>query len=117
VTTVLSQTLEGTLFAADPILNIIAIETSGKVQSGQTGDFSVIAVNQISNFIVSALPTPSNSKEASFENTYSNIGPVNTKTAKVRLDGEVKKLQEQEARRGKGVGKEGQDIFDVLVKT
>jgi len=129
VTTALNHVLEGTLYAADPKLNLLAVDTARRSVTGaegsplaaagvnQTADIHIVAIGQISSFTVLSHAARGDDSTASSDNAYPPTGPVNPKAAKTRLDAEVRKLQEQESRRGKGVGKEAQDVFDALVKT
>lgn len=45
------------------------------------------------------------------------MGKVDLKALKAREEAAVKKLKEEEARKGKGVGREAQEIFDALART
>jgi hypothetical protein len=52
-----------------------------------------------------------------FDAALPSIGRVDIKALKAREEEAVRKLKEKEAMRGKGVTKEGQDIFDALART
>ncbi|KAH0553230.1 hypothetical protein GP486_006605 [Trichoglossum hirsutum] len=126
LTTTLSNTLEGTLFVADPITNLIAINTapppptpssSNANSTIQPGDYHVIPVSQISAFKILPFGDASNTKESSFETAFPKIGNVNLIAAKQREEAAVRRLQENERRLGKGVSREAQEIFDALSKT
>jgi len=126
LTTTLSNTLEGTLFVADPITNLIAINTApppptpssnNANSAAQPGDYHIIPVNQISSFKILFLSDSSGSKESSFETALPKISNVNLAATKQREEAAVRRLQENERRLGKGVTREGQEIFDALSKT
>ena len=99
-----SSTLEGTLFTYSPILNIIALTTSSSTTTAQQADYRIVPVSAVQNVIVLAPaegePTP--------------IGRVDTAKLKQREEERVRKLVEQEAKKGKGVSVEGQKLFDAL---
>ncbi|KAI9767450.1 MAG: hypothetical protein M1840_005679 [Geoglossum simile] len=126
LTTTLSNTLEGTLFVADSITNLIAINTApppptpsnnNANSAVQPGDYHIIPVNQINSFKVLFLGNSGSSKESSFETAFPKIGNVNLAAAKQREEAAVRRLQENERRLSKGVTREGQEIFDALSKT
>ena len=110
-----SQTYEGTLFTACPVLNIVAINTraaSANDSIGQPGDYHIIPVPRIQAFQVTALTAGAESGDASFATAQPAIGPVDTKRLKEREQGRINKLKEDEENRGRGVTKEAQAIFD-----
>lgn len=43
--------------------------------------------------------------------------PISTNALTSRVDAAVERLKEAERRKGKGVGKEAQDIFDAMART
>lgn len=49
-----------------------------------------------------------------FANVAPAIGPLDTKRLQQRVEERVTKLKDEERDKGKGVTKEGQDIFDAL---
>ncbi|KAI9769046.1 MAG: hypothetical protein M1839_003809 [Geoglossum umbratile] len=126
LTTTLSNTLEGTLFVADPITNLVAVNTApppptpssnNANSAAQPGDYHIIPVNQISSFKILFLGDSGSAKEPSFETALPKISNVNLAAAKQREEVAVRRLQENERRLGKGVTREGQEIFDALSKT
>jgi len=133
LTTTLSTIIEGTLFVADPITNLIAINTApppptpsnnnglspNSNASSLPGDYHVIPANQITAFKIISLGDSGTLKDSSssFENAFPKIGAVNLAVAKQREEVSVKKLQDHEKRVGKGVTREAQDIFDALSNT
>ncbi|KAJ5899475.1 hypothetical protein N7495_004219 [Penicillium taxi] len=107
-----SSTYEGTLFAADPITNLVAINTNPaaalKAKNDMTGDFKLFPISQIQSFhLLSLQPT----------DAQSSLPALDMRALKAREAKAVNELQEQEARRGKGVTREAQDIFDALGRT
>ncbi|EER23858.1 hypothetical protein CPC735_052280 [Coccidioides posadasii C735 delta SOWgp] len=127
-----SATLEGTLFTACPITNLIAINTSplpptpiaaGTPALAQPGDFHIIPVARIQSFQLLSLPSqspaasPNLDGSAPFTDAYPTIYPLDIKSLRNREAAAVAKLQEREQRRGKGVTKEAQDLFDAFSRT
>lgn len=110
-----SIVLEGTLFTACPILNVIAINTRNPPPNptssvaNQPGDYHLIPISKIHNFQIVSLAA-----ESGFADAQPGIGPVDTKRLKDRLDARVAKLKEEEKSRGKGVTREAQAIFDAF---
>lgn len=126
-----STTHEGTLFAACPITNLIAINTSpppptpmtsGTPALSHPGDYHIIPISRIHNFQLLSLPPHSASSSPteqtpSFANAYPSIYPLDIRALKNREAAAVSKLHEREQRRGKGVSKEAQDLFDAFSRT
>jgi len=102
-TTLQSHTLEGTLFAADASLEIIAIR-----EPQSTGSFHIIPMSQISNFRL--LSTGSGSEEEpQFAAAKVDIEALKAREAKAIAD-----AKNAEANVGKGVSKEAQELFDHM---
>lgn len=97
-----ASTLEGILFTYSPILNVIALSTSSA--ASQTADYHVIPVSAVQNVTVLAAPS----------GEVPQISKVDTAKLKAREEERVRKLQDVEAKRGKGVSVEGQRVFDAL---
>ncbi|WEW58098.1 hypothetical protein PRK78_003565 [Emydomyces testavorans] len=127
-----STTLEGSLFTACPITNLIAINTSplpptpitvGTPALTQASDFHIIPVARIQNFQLLSLPPQSAATAtnldglAPFSDAYPSIYPLDIKSLRNREAAAVARLQEREQRRGKGVTKEAQDLFDAFSRT
>lgn len=126
-----SITLEGSLFTACPITNLIAINTSpapptpittGTLALAQPSDFHVIPVARIQSFQLLSLPTqasPTSNADgaAPFANAHPAIYPLDIKSLRSREAAAIARLQEREQRRGKGVTKEAQDLFDAFSRT
>jgi len=118
-----SQTYEGTLFTACPILNVVAVNTRSAPPNpatntaAQPGDYHIIPVSRVQNFQLLALAGghPEGS-ESNFANAQPAIGPVDTKRLQQREDERVRKLKDEEQDRGRGVTNEGQALFDALKK-
>ncbi|GLA63092.1 protein with role in RNA processing [Aspergillus tubingensis] len=114
-TSPVASTIEGTLFTACPITNLVAINTAEEGKS-QTGDYHVIPVSRIQSFQILSL-SPSNTDGASFSDAVPPLHALDIRALKAREAAAVGKLQEGEARRGKGVTKEAQDLFDAFSRT
>ncbi|KAL4945685.1 hypothetical protein BDV06DRAFT_184243 [Aspergillus oleicola] len=108
-----SSTLEGTLFTACPITNLIAINTAdGKKASA--GDYHIIPISRIQSFQLLSLAP---SESTSFSDAVPPLHALDIRALKNREASAVTKMQEDEARRGKGVTREAQDLFDAFSRT
>ena len=113
-----SQSYEGTLFTACPVLNVIAINTRAQPAapttdvSVQPGDYNIIPVSNIQSFQIVSVAAPPENGESSFASAQPPIGPVDVKRLKEREQARINKLKEDERNRGKGVTAEAQAIFD-----
>jgi protein LSM12 len=127
VTTALpNHVVEGTLFTACFITNLIAINTapaSSNASSGvssQPGEYHIIPVSQIQSFQFLSPPTESNrghGSELAFESFSPSIFKLDLDALKGREEAAIRKMKEFDATRGKGVTKEAQDIFDWFART
>lgn len=108
-----SQVYEGTLYTADPVLNIVAINTRNPPTDApnQSGDYHVIPVSRIQAVQILSLSETGN---GCLEGAQPAIGPVDIKQLRQREDLRIRKLKEDEQNRGVGVSAEGQAIFDSL---
>ncbi|GAB7352241.1 hypothetical protein MBLNU459_g2712t1 [Dothideomycetes sp. NU459] len=115
-----SQNLEGTLFTACPQLNVVAINTAPappnptSTLSNQPGDYHVIPFKHISSFQILSLAANENAQGAGWAGAQPPIARIDTKKLREREEAKVKKLKEEERKRGKGVSKEGQAIYNAL---
>ncbi|KAK2792675.1 hypothetical protein FQN51_001593 [Onygenales sp. PD_10] len=129
-----STTYEGTLFTACPITNLVAINTSPPPPTpitsdapalSQPSDYHIIPISRIQNFqLISLAPqssstssSPSEQNSSPFTNAYPSIYPLDIRALRNREAAAVAKLHEREQRRGKGVSKEAQDLFDAFSRT
>lgn len=104
-----------------PITNLVAINTSAVTSStdpkqAQSGDYHVIPVSRIQSFQLLTLPSNS-SDSPSFTDAQPTIQALDTRALKTREIKAVSEILEREARRGKGVTREAQDIFDAFSRT
>ncbi|KAL3449971.1 anticodon-binding domain-containing protein [Aspergillus insuetus] len=113
-TSPVSSTIEGTLFTACPITNLVAINTADGKQA-QAGDYHIIPISRIQSFQIVSLAQSNES--ASFADAVPSLHALDIRALKAREANAVGKLQESEARRGKGVTREAQDIFDAFSRT
>ncbi|KAE8319706.1 hypothetical protein AARAC_006379 [Aspergillus arachidicola] len=112
-----STTIEGTLFTACPITNLVAINTAADTKQ-TAGDYRIIPVSRIQSFQLLSLAPSSNSAEGpSFADAVPPVHALDIRALKAREANAVGKLQEGEAKRGKGVTREAQDIFDAFSRT
>ncbi|RLL96802.1 hypothetical protein CFD26_103801 [Aspergillus turcosus] len=112
-----SSTIEGTLFTACPITNLVAINTADGKQS-QAGDYRIIPVSRIQSFqLLSLAPTANSAEGPSFSDAVPPVHALDIRALRAREASAISKLQESEARRGKGVTREAQEIFDAFSRT
>lgn len=116
-----TSTIEGMLFTACPITNLVAINTSpsplsGDTKQAQSGDYHIIPISRIQNFQLLALPSNS-SDSPSFTDALPSIQALDARALKQREAKAVGEALDREARRGKGVTREAQDIFDAFSRT
>jgi len=109
------------LFTACPITNLVAINTSPSPLSGdakqmQSGDYHVIPISRIQNFQLLALPSNS-TESSSFTDALPSIQALDGRALKQREAKAIGEALDREARRGKGVSREAQDIFDAFSRT
>lgn len=109
------------LFTACPITNLVAINTSpsplsGDAKQAQSGDYHVIPISRIQSFQLLALPSNS-SESPSFTDALPSIQALDTRALKQREAKAIGEAFDREARRGKGVTREAQDIFDAFSRT
>ncbi|EAW06567.1 anticodon-binding domain-containing protein [Aspergillus clavatus NRRL 1] len=109
-----TSTIEGTLFTACPITNLVAINTADK--QSQAGDYHIIPVSRIQSFQLLSL-APNATDSPSFSHAVPPLHALDIRALRAREASAVGKLQEGEARRGKGVTREAQDIFDAFSRT
>ncbi|KAF3484409.1 uncharacterized protein GIQ15_03733 [Arthroderma uncinatum] len=134
-----SVTVEGTLFTACPITNIIAINTSSAANAGnspnsgassaapvlalsQPGDFTILPITRIHSFNLISLSADGCSPSASpspapFASAQPSIYPLDIRALRNREASAIARLKEHESSRGKGVSKEAQDLFDAFRRT
>ncbi|KAA8644378.1 hypothetical protein EYZ11_001395 [Aspergillus tanneri] len=111
------STIEGTLFTACPITNLVAINTADGKQV-QTGDYHVIPVSRIQSFqLLTLAPSTGTPEGPSFSDAVPPVHALDIRALKTREANAVSKLQENEARRGKGVTREAQKLFDAFSRT
>lgn len=117
-----ASTFEGTLFTACPITNLVAINTSPSASTAdakqtQSGDYHVIPVSRIQSFQLLALPSSNSSDAPSFTDAQPSIQALDTRALKAREAKAIGEAMDREARRGKGVTREAQDLFDAFSRT
>ncbi|KAL4867258.1 hypothetical protein BDV12DRAFT_171577 [Aspergillus spectabilis] len=109
-----TSTIEGTLFTACPITNVVAINTA----DGTPGNYHIIPISRIQSFqILSLAPSSQIAESPSFSDAIPSLHALDIRALKNREASAIAKIQEGEARRGKGVTREAQDLFDAFSRT
>lgn len=107
-------TMEGTLFTACPITNLVAISTTASSNTQST--HHILPISSIHNFTLVSTPPASNGF-ASPPSTTPALSSVSTAALQARADAAVARLKEAASRKNKNVGKEAQDLFDGISRT
>lgn len=114
-TTLPSQaTMEGTLFTACPITNLVAIATSTSPNTPPT--HHILPISSIQSFTLLSV-SPTSNGFTSPPNTAPTLSNVPTAALLARADAAVARLKEAASRKNKNVGKEAQDLFDGISRT
>lgn len=125
ITTALNFVVEGTLFTACPITNLVAVNSSPastnptSALAAQSGQYHVIPVSQIQNFQILTTPAEGDRVQGSegFEAALPSISRLDLDALKAREVAAIRKMKEFDATRGKDVTREAQDIFDWFART
>ncbi|KAL9079517.1 MAG: hypothetical protein Q9157_001629 [Trypethelium eluteriae] len=122
-TTVQNHTLEGTLFTACPITNLLVLNTTppppnpSSTLASQPCDYHAVHVSKIQSYQIQSLNNDISHGDGVTESGLFSIGKIDTKALKAREQAAIGKIKERDAMKGKGVSKEAQDIFDALART
>ena len=103
-----SRTLEGHVFAVSPALNLLTL-TSSPTPTTQPSTYHILPLSALQNFSVVSLPSPGA--------TAAPLPPLDHSALQSRLEATVSRLKAEDAKKGKGVSKEAQDIFDRISRT
>ena len=71
--------------------------------------FTILPLSTIHSFTLLSLPLPASK--------LPNLPPIDSSTQQARLRAAIARTQAEDARRGKGVSREAQEIFDALSRT
>lgn len=142
-----NNTLEGTLFTACPITNLIAINTAPPPTASPTtttalppphpGTYHILSIPKIATFTLLSLPPaftrpptatgtgtatatnnpPTSPTTTDFTAAHPAIAPLDPRALATRTTNAVARLKALDAKRGRGVGREAQDLFDALGRT
>ncbi|ODQ50134.1 hypothetical protein SAICODRAFT_73657 [Saitoella complicata NRRL Y-17804] len=108
VTTLIDETIEGTLYAYCPITNTVTLSSSA--ESTGAADYRILKVSFLTNIQVLETPTQS----TNFTNAPGpELAPVNLQT----IDARINKVITKKPSVPPGVGREGVEIFEALTKT
>ncbi|KEQ99784.1 hypothetical protein AUEXF2481DRAFT_1266 [Aureobasidium subglaciale EXF-2481] len=106
-----SQTLQGTLYTVCPVRNAVALNTApappnpSSTLANHPGNYHIIPIRHIQSFELISLDADAAKQP---------VGTIDMKKLRDREEAAIRKLQEQEANKGKGVTREAQQIFDAL---
>lgn len=103
---------------ADPITNLLVINTSPADSSNTSlsGSFHLIPISTLTTIptILSLAPA---SQTSSFTTALPPLAPLPVAALRAREEAAIRAVKERDLKRGKGVTKEAQEIFDSLGKT
>lgn len=125
-TTLPGHVLEGTLFTTCSITNLVAVNTApappnpSSTLANQPGDYHIIPVSHIQSFQLLSLPAASDRVAGSgpgFEGALPSITKVDLDSLKAKEEQAIRKIKERDATRGRGVGKDAQEVFDHINRT
>ena len=118
VTTLLDDTITGQIYAYDPLSSVLTLITSPDPKPGQPVDLRFLKTSFLKD-VVDVSPKKSGGvlQGKGFANQEWSIGRVDVAAVGRRERDAAGQEAERERRIGKGVTKEGQDIFDALSRT
>lgn len=117
------RTVEGTLYTADTQTNLVAVNTSTSTADTNPllpGDFVIIPISSIESFQLLSLAstaTTDGPASAPAPPAVPTLSKADYAALKAREETAIKEMKERDASRGKGVSKEGQEIFDHFKRT
>jgi len=112
-----SLTLEGTIFTACRQTNILALNTSPSSSSSSTStpsDYHLIPISRVQTFNIISTPLATST---GIEDAQPPLSRIDLRALKAKEEAAIRKIREKDATRGKGVSKEGQEIFDAIHRT
>jgi hypothetical protein len=117
-----ATTVEGTLFTACPVTNLIAINTAAinaeEAKQSEPADYHIVPVTRIQSFqLLSLAPSFSSPNGPSFTDAIPPLHALDIRALKAREATAIGKAHESETRRGKGVTREAQSLFDAFGRT
>lgn len=98
-------TIEGTLFTACPLTNLLALSPTSPSTTTH-----ILPLSSIHSFTLLA-PPPTH------QHQHQPLAPLPTNALLTRAQNAVTKLQQEAKKRNKNVSKEAQEIFDALSRT
>ncbi|KAL9618887.1 MAG: hypothetical protein Q9160_006477 [Pyrenula sp. 1 TL-2023] len=120
VTSPVSTTYEGTLMTADPITQLLVIATSPPPTdpsvTSLSGSFHIIPIASLAS-VPTILSIALSSQTSSFTAALPALAPLPIAALRAREEAAIRAIKERDQKRGKGVTKEAQEIFDALGKT
>lgn len=115
--------LEGTLFTTCNITNAIAINTApappnpSAPLASQPGDYHIIPFAHILNFELLGMGERVAGSGPGFDGALPSISRVDMDAIKAREEQTIREMKKKDAQKGKGVSKEGQEVFDAISRT
>ena len=118
-----NNVLEGTLFTACNLTNAIAINTApappnpSAPLASQPGDYHIIPFAHIVSFEIVGSAERAADSALGFDGAVPNIAKVDLAALQAREEQTIREMKKKDAQKGKGVSREGQEIFDILART
>ncbi|MCJ1295190.1 hypothetical protein MMC34_006752 [Xylographa carneopallida] len=103
-----SRTIEGTLFTVSPALNLLTL-TASPTPATEASTYHILPISALQSFSLVSLPAPTASLPL--------LPPLDHSALQSRLESTIARLRAEEARKGKGVSREAQEIFDRISRT
>ncbi|MCJ1384316.1 hypothetical protein MMC17_007432 [Xylographa soralifera] len=103
-----SRTLEGTLFTVSPALNLLTLTTS-PTPTTEASTYHILPISALQSFNLVSLTSPTV--------TLPLLPALDHSALQSRLESTIARLKAEEARKGKGVSREAQKIFDRISRT
>ena len=132
ISTTFNTSFEGTLFTADPVSNLVVLNVAPPPPTPasantppQPGDYHIIPIARLQSFQLLALAPESAATAApdvgggpvGFAHAMPGIQKVDRNAVLAKERTAVDKDVKRENAKGRGVSKEGQDIYDALSRT
>lgn len=113
MTTIIDDTVEGTVFAYDPLTNTLSLLTSAAAAGGSGGSVRILKISFLKDVAVLAAAPARPRLPMPFTHAAPPIAPVDLAAVSVR----ERVVARMQTSKGVGVSRDAQDIFDALSRT